>query len=271
MKQNDRLRQIIVLASATIALIGGFIGSGAAGGKPIAEASGGALSADATPVAPDGPAFAIWSVIYAGLIAYAIWQALPAQKTAERHRRLGYPIVLSLLLNAAWILSVQFDLLWASVPVIALLLVVLIGAFRITLASRPRNLIDAIVTDGTVGLYLGWVTIATVANVAAVLAAAGFDGFGLSPDAWGVILIIVAGFIGMGLAVYSKGRLAPSASLSWGIAWVAVGRLTGDLLSTPTAITAIVVVIAIWLVTIIVRVRAPRPLPERDRATASVR
>jgi hypothetical protein len=252
MKQNDRLRQIIVLASATIALIGGFIGSGAAGGKPIAEASGGALSADATPVAPDGPAFAIWSVIYAGLIAYAIWQALPAQKTAERHRRLGYPIVLSLLLNAAWILSVQFDVLWASVPVIVLMLIVLIGAFRITLASRPRNLIDGIVTDGTVGLYLGWVTIATVANIAAVLAAVGFDGFGLSPDTWGVIL-------------------APSASLSWGIAWVAVGRLLGDLQSTPTGITAIVVVVAIGVVTIVARVRAPRPLPERTRSSASVR
>ncbi|GGE95537.1 tryptophan-rich sensory protein [Mycetocola zhadangensis] len=267
MKQNDRLRQIAVLISAIIALIGAFIGSGAAGGTPIAEASGGALSADATPVAPDGPAFGIWSVIYAGLIAYAIWQLLPAQTTAARHRRLGYPIALSLILNAAWILSVQFDLLWASVPVIVILLIVLIGAFRITLASRPRNLIDGIVTDGTVGLYLGWVTIATVANTAAVLAASGFDGFGISPDVWGVLLILVAGVIGIALALYSRGRLAPSAALSWGIAWVAVGRLTGDLLSTPTAIASIVVVIALVLATIIIRVRAPRPLPERTTAT----
>ena len=266
MKQNDRLRQITVLVSAILALIGAFIGSGAAGGTPIAEASGGALSADATPVAPDGPAFGIWSVIYAGLIAYAIWQLLPTQKTAQRHRRLGYPIALSLILNAAWILSVQFDLLWASVPVIVVLLIVLIGAFRLTLGSRPRNIVDGIVTDGTVGLYLGWVTIATVANVAAVLAAAGFDGFGISPDVWGVILIIVAGFIGIGLALYSHGRLAPSAALSWGIAWVAVGRLTGDLLSPPTAIASIVVVVALVLATVIARVRAPRPLPERTAA-----
>ncbi|PWC06498.1 tryptophan-rich sensory protein [Mycetocola zhujimingii] len=268
MKQNDRLRQIIVLVSAVIALTGGFIGSGAAGGTPIAEASGGALSADATPVAPDGPAFGIWSVIYAGLLAYAIWQALPAQKTAARHRRLGYPIALSLILNAAWILSVQFDVLWASVPVIVLLLIVLIVAFRITLASRPANIIDGIVTDGTVGLYLGWVTIATVANTAAVLAAIGFDGFGLSPDAWGVILIVVAGIIGSALALYSKGRLAPTAALGWGIAWVAVGRLAGDFISQPTGIAAIAVVVVLVVVTVVARVRAPRPLPERARAAA---
>lgn len=261
MTSNDRLRQIVVLVSAILALAGAFIGSGAAGGTPIAEASGGALSADATPVAPAGPAFAIWSVIYAGLIAYAIWQLLPAQTRAARHRRLGYPIALSLILNAAWILSVQFDLLWASVPIIVLLLVVLVWAFRLTLASRPSNVIDAIVTDGTMGLYLGWVTIATVANTAAVLTAIGFTGFGLSPDLWGLLLISAAGVIGVGLGLYGRGRLSPAVALCWGIAWVAVGRLTGDLISVPTAITAIAVVAVILLVTIAARVKAPRPLP----------
>ncbi|MBG6237776.1 hypothetical protein IWX78_000719 [Mycetocola sp. CAN_C7] len=261
MRTRDRLRQIVVVISAVLALVGSFIGSGAAGGTPIAEASGGALSADATPVAPDGPAFAIWSVIYAGLIAYAIWQLLPAQKSADRHRRLGLPITLSLLLNAAWILSVQFDLLWASVPIIVLLLIVLVWAFRITLIYRPANLLDGILTDGTISLYLGWVTIATVANVAAVLATIDFTVAGISPDLWGVIVLAVAGAIGVGLALYGRGRLAPTASLCWGIAWVAVGRLTGDLVSVPTAITAIAVVAVIVLVTVAARIRAPHPLP----------
>lgn len=260
---KDRVRQIVVLVSAVLAIAGAFVGSGAAGGTPIAEASGGALSADATPVAPAGPAFAIWSVIYAGLLAYAVWQLLPAQVTDSRHRRLGYPIALSLLLNAAWILSVQFDLLWASVPIIVLLLIVLAGAFRITLASRPKNLVETVVTDGTVGLYLGWVTIATAANVAAVLTAAGFTGLGISPDLWGVLVIAVAGAIGVALALYGRGRLAPSASLCWGIAWVAVGRLTGDLVSVPTAVAAIVAVAVIVVTTVVARVRAPRPLPTR--------
>jgi len=259
--KKDLIRQVVVLVSAILAIVGSFIGSGAAGGTPIAEAAGGALSADATPVAPDGPAFAIWSVIYAGLIAYAIWQFLPAQRTDERHRRLGYPIALSLLLNAAWILSVQFDLLWASVPIIVLLLIVLIRAFRLTLASRPKNLVETIVTDGTVGLYLGWVTIATAANVAAVLAAAGFDGWGFSADLWGAVVIAVAGAIGVGLALYGRGRFAPAASLCWGIAWVAVGRLTGDVISAPTAVVSVLAVAAVLLATVGARIRAPRPLP----------
>ncbi|WP_241972861.1 tryptophan-rich sensory protein [Cryobacterium cryoconiti] len=255
---NDLLRQTVVLVSAILAIVGSFIGSGAAGGTPIQNASGGALAADATPIAPDGPAFGIWTVIYLGLIAYAVWQFLPAQKTDARQRTLGYPIAASLVLNAAWILSIQFDLLWLSVPVIVLLLIVLIRAFQLTLLSRPGNLIETIVADGTVGLYLGWVSVATAANVTAVLVAAGFDGFGLSSDLWAVLVIAVAGLVGVLVAVYGRGRLAPAASLSWGLAWLAVARLTGNLLSTPAAIAANLAVAAIVIVTVTLRVRTPR-------------
>ncbi|TFB62833.1 tryptophan-rich sensory protein [Cryobacterium sp. Hz7] len=267
-KSSDPLRQTVVLASVILAAVGSFIGSGAAGGTPIQNASGGALAADATPIAPDGPAFGIWTAIYLGLIAYALWQLLPAQRTDDRQRALGYPIAASLVLNAAWILSIQFDLLWLSVPVIVLLLVVLIRAFQLTLRTQPKNLIETIVADGTVGLYLGWVAIATAANVTAVLVASGFEGFGLSADLWAVLVIAVAGLVGVVLAIYGHGRLAPAASLCWGLGWVAVARLAGTLLSTPTAIAAIVAVAAILIVTITVRVRTSRSVTSATSATS---
>ncbi len=254
--RSDRLRQIVVISSATFAVIGSFVGSGAAGGTPIQEASGGALAADATLIAPGGPAFAIWTPIYLGLVGYAIWQALPTQKTDARQRRLGYPIALSLVLNAFWILSVQFDLLALSVPVIVALLVVLVGFFRLLRRSPPKNLIETILVDGTMGLYLGWVSVATAANIAAVLVSVGFTGFGLNPDAWGVFVIALAGLVGVGLARYGRGRLAPAAALSWGLGWVAVARLSGQDESMPTAIAAIVAVIVVVGVTIFERVRA---------------
>lgn len=260
---QDRLRQAFVAVSAVLAIAGSIVGSGAAGGTPIQEASGGALSADATPLAPGGPAFGIWSAIYLGLVAYAIWQFLPARKADDRQRRLGYPVAASLLLNAAWILSVQFDLLWLSVPVIVLLLAVLVRAFLITVATRPKDLVEAVVADGTIGLYLGWVCVATAANVTAVLVAAGFDGFGIAPDAWAVGVIAVAGLAGVLLAIYGRGRLAPAASLCWGLAWVAVARLTGEPQSTPTAIAAIVAVVVVAAVTVLLRVRpGPRAVLE---------
>ncbi|WP_309617120.1 tryptophan-rich sensory protein [Salinibacterium sp.] len=251
---RDIVRQVTVGASMVIAVIGAYVGSGAAGGTRIQNAANGALSATSTPLAPDTPAFSIWSVIYLGLIAYAVWQFLPGQSSAERHRRLGYWIAASLILNAAWLLSVQLDLLALSLPIIALLLGVLGWAFVLCLKHRPSGPVDALLTDGTVGLYLGWVSIATAANAAAVFTAAGFDGFGLSPDLWAVIVLAVASAVGVMLAIVGHGRIAPALSLSWGIAWVAVGRLTGELISTPAGIAAIIAAVIIVVVTIIIRV-----------------
>ena len=253
---NDLTRQLTVTISAVLAVVGSFIGSGAAGGTPIQEAAGGALAADATLIAPGSGAFGIWTLIYAGLFAYAVWQFLPAQRTDARHRRLGYPIAASLLLNAAWVLSIQFDLLWLSVPIIAALLVVLILAFRICLALPPKNVVDTIVTDGTVGLYLGWVCVATAANITAALVATGFDGWGIDPEAWAVAVIAVAGLVGVALAIWDRGRIAPTLSLAWGLAWVAIARLTDAPASTATGIAAIVAVAAVIVATVAARVAA---------------
>ena len=253
---KDITRQVTVAVSAVAAVIGSFIGSGAAGGTPIQEASGGALSATATPIAPDVPAFSIWSVIYLGLLAYAVWQLLPKQSGAERHRRLGYWVAASLLLNAAWILSVQFDLLWLSLPVIVALLAVLARAFVLCLRYRPSGVVDAVVTDGTLGLYLGWVSIATAANATAVLVAAGFTGFDVDPDAWAVAVLAIAAAVGVVVGIVGRGRIAPALSLSWGLAWVAVGRLTGELVSVPAGLTAIAAAAVVLLVTAVARVRA---------------
>jgi hypothetical protein len=249
-------RKIVIAASAVVAVVGSFIGSGAAGGTPIQDAAGGALSASSTAIAPGGPAFGIWSVIYVGLIAFAVWQFLPRRADQARHDRLAVPATLSLLFNAAWILSVQFGFLWASEPIIVALLGVLVWAFVVLRRTRPSGIVEAVVTDGTFGLYLGWLCVATAANTAAVLTAAGFRGFGLGQDVWGVGVALVAGLVGVLVAIGGRGRLSPVVSLGWGLAWVAVARLDGPLVSVPTAVAAIVAAAAAVVVTLVVRARA---------------
>ncbi|WP_134194915.1 tryptophan-rich sensory protein [Curtobacterium sp. PhB25] len=239
-------KRIAVAVSAVVAVVGAFVGSGAAGGTPIQDAAGGALSASSTAIAPDGPAFSIWSVVYVGLIAYAIRQLFRTSDD-DRHAKLAVPAILSLLLNAAWILSVQFGFLWASEPIIVALLAVLVWTFTILRRTKPSGVVEAIVTDGTFGLYLGWVCVAT---------AAGFRGFDLGQDVWGVLVAAVAGLVGLLLAVWGRGRLAPMLSLAWGLAWVAVARLDGPLVSTPTAVAAVVAAAAVVVVTVAVRARA---------------
>lgn len=256
MTAADGIRQAAVVASALVAVAGSAVGSGAFGGVPIDEASGGALAADATVLAPAGPAFAIWSVIYAGLVAYAVWQALPARREDARQRRIGWLAAASLVLNAAWILSVQFDLLGLSVPVIAALLAVLLRIFVLIASSRPRGVVEAVLVDGTFGLYLGWVAIATVANVTALLVALGVGSSELNVPV-GIAVLLLAAAAGVVLAVRGRGRLTPALALCWGVGWIAAGRLAGQPDSLPVGVTAIVVALVVLAVTIALRLRHP--------------
>lgn len=254
----DTVRQVVVLVTSVLAIVAAFIGSGAFVGTPIQEAAGGWLDADSTLIAPGQRAFSIWSVIYTGMLAYAIWQLLPGQRADARHRRIGYAVAASLVLNALWIGVVQLDLLGLSLPVIVVLLAVLAWLFVQLRRMPPKNLVDTIVTDGSIGLYLGWVVVATAANATAVLAAAGFTGWGLADETWAVIVIAAAAAVGVALAIWGRGRIAPMLSLCWGLSWVAVARLTDEPESTTTGIAAIIAVAVVVVVTLGMRIVAIR-------------
>ncbi len=259
-RTQDIARQVIILVSSVLAIVAAFIGSGAFFGTPIQEAAGGFLNSDSTLIAPGTGAFRIWSVIYTGMLAYAIWQALPRQRNDERQMRIGWWVAASLILNAIWIGVVQADLLWLSLPVIAVLLAVLCRIFVILRRTTPKNKVEVVVADGAIGLYLGWVIIATAANATAILVAAGFDGFGIVPEFWSSLVLAVAAAVGIALAFWGGGRIAPALSLCWGIAWVAIARFTDEPYSPPTAVAAIIAVVLIVAATIIARVRHDRAM-----------
>lgn len=240
---------IVTIIAVAAAIVLAFIGSGALGGTAVSEAAGGALSADATPLAPGGPAFSMWSVIYVGLAVYAVYQLLPAQRASARHARLRPWAALSALLNAGWLAVIQADSIWGSVLVIVVLLLVLIKILLILRSESPTSVLDTIITDGTFGLYLGWVAVATAANISALIASFGIDLFsGWEWAAAGVLAVVAA--IGAALAVYTRGRIAPALAMSWGLGWIAAARTSGDfesgiIIAAAAGASAIVLVTAI--------------------------
>ncbi|WP_206489567.1 tryptophan-rich sensory protein [Rhodococcus sp. KRD162] len=241
----------VVMVSAVAAVVVSFLGSGAWIGTPIAEAAGGALSATSTLVAPAGPAFSIWSVIYTGLIVYAVWQFLPGR--TARHDALRAPIVASMLLNAAWILAIQLGQVWLSVVVIVALLAVLVRVFVLLQQRTPEGLADAVITDGTMGLYLGWVCVATIANISAWLVSLGItDG----ARVWAVVVLVVAAAVGVLLVRYSSGAIAPTLSIVWGLGWLAQGRLSGELTDATVGWTAVLAAAIVAVSTVGTRLRS---------------
>ena len=250
---RDRLRQLFVTASMAFAILGTLYGFGVFGTR-VEESSGGALAADATLLAPATRAFSIWSVIYVGLAAYTVWQWLPKATTDARARSIGWLAGASLILNASWLLVTQVGQIWVSVGVILALVVVLGLLVQRLGAGRASGVPEAIVVDGTFGLYLGWVTIATAANITAALVSSGVS-FGAA-DPWiGAAVVAVAAAIGAVLALRLGGRLAVAGALSWGLAWIAVARLTSEPASVVVAVAAIIAVVVVLGSALLVRLR----------------
>lgn len=229
---------VLTAVAMALAIAGAFLGSGAWGGTPIREASGGWLNTDSTLLSPAGPAFGIWSVIYCGLGAYAIWQFTATASTSTLHARTRGWVIASALLNAAWIGVVQLGWLPVSLAVIAILLAVLIRLFVLLVTTEASSGMERWLMWVVFGLYLGWVNVASIANTAALLGS-----LGVGQDAGWVIplavaLLVVAVLIGLGTCWYSRGHLGAPLAMAWGIAWIGVSRLESPNESATVAIAA---------------------------------
>jgi hypothetical protein len=243
-------RQIAVISALGFTLVAVLVGVGGLGGTAVEDSQGGQLSEQGSYLAPAGPAFSIWSVIYAGLLAYAVWQALPSQRASARQRAIGWWIALTIVLNGLWLVAAQFLTIEWTVIVIVLLLIALCITFRISVLTRtPRaGFVDALLIDGVTGLHLGWVTLATVANTAAWLTGIVPESWGDAASAWGLAVLAVVAVIGVAIAWVSGWRIAPGLALAWGLSWLAVGRLSGEPANEAIGIAAIVVAAIVLLV-----------------------
>ena len=246
MTSSDRARQIVVTLAEIFCVLGTLIGVGVIG-TPVSESAGGSLSADATLLAPAGPAFSIWSVIYVGLAAYTVWQWLPTEGRSELAERTGWMVAGSMVLNAVWLLVTQQGWVWVSVVVILALLLVLVR-LALEVVSSDSGSTGAFGTwlvRATVGLYLGWVSVATFANIAAALVGSGVPATGGSAVVWGLVGLVVAGALAVTLVRMPGVRWFVAAAVVWGLAWLVWGRLTDEPRSTVTAVAAAVVALAV--------------------------
>lgn len=261
---NDRTRQIFVTLSEVACIIGTLVGTGAIGTR-VAESSGGSLAADATLLAPAGPAFSIWSVIYLGLLGYTIWQWLPSKRQDPAARATGWLAGISMLLNAGWLLVTQVGLIWLSVLVMAAL-VVCLGELMRRIRMVPggagdaagrggRRGLDWLVLDGTFGAYLGWVSVAAAANVTAAAVASGRTLGWLGDQLLAVAVIAVAALIGVWLLRVYGAPVALAAAMAWGLSWIAVGRWGDSPSSLMVGVAAVLAAVLLIVVTLVQQLR----------------
>jgi hypothetical protein len=187
---------------------------------------------------PSGYVFAIWGVIYIGWIAFAIYQALPAQRESPRLRRLGYLFAVSGFANATWLFCWHYNRFGLSVLVMLTLLALLIASYlSLNVGKTPAGRGERWCVDIPFGVYLGWITVATVANVTDLLYLLQWNGFGISPQAWTVIMLAVASLLGLAMALTRRDS-AYLIVLVWSFAGIGVKQAGAPLVANSAWLAA---------------------------------
>ena len=151
-------------------------------------------------ITPANYAFAIWGVIYLGLFAFAIYQALPNQRENLILQKLGYKLALASLAQIIWIFCFLYRQFALSFVLMVAILISLIWAY-LSLPTSSTKQRDKWFIAIPVSTYLAWISVATIVNGAIVLEYWQWNGWGLSPQIWTVIMLLVAGVIGFSMAV----------------------------------------------------------------------
>jgi len=236
------LKWLNIMAFLFTVLVNGLAGSTTIlGGKNTAQIS----DANPTLITPAGYVFSIWGVIYILLGVFVVFQALPSEKGKDYQKRIGWLFVLSSLLNIAWLFLWQFEYLSLSVVLMFLLLATLISIYlRLNIGKSTAPLREKLAVHAPFSVYLGWITIASIANVAVTLVSVNWDGFGINPETWATLIVIIALLITL-IVIATRKDVAYGLVIIWALVGIAVKQSENQNIVMITEISAIIVAIAL--------------------------
>ncbi len=221
------------------------------GGKVTAEIS----DANFTLITPAGYVFSIWGVIYILLGIFVVYQALPSQKSNKYQNKIGWFFVLSSIINITWLFLWQFEYLVFSVVLIFMLLATLIAIYlRLGIGKSKVNLRERIAVQLPFSTYLGWITIASIANVATTLVSINWNGFEINPETWASMIILIALLLSL-IVVAKRKDVAYGLVIIWAFVGISVAQTSHQTIVTLTQISAIIILFTLAVLVIIGKLR----------------
>ncbi|RPD39683.1 tryptophan-rich sensory protein [Chitinophaga barathri] len=210
--------------------------------------------------------FSIWSIIYLGLLGFAgyqLWLSFTKGHEAELSAfivRMKYWFLLNCLGNACWLFAWHYDQIWLSLLFMFMILFTLgkiHSNFRIAHPGAPLR--EKIFIHFPFGIYLGWISIATIANIFAFLVSVGWTGWGLSQVTWAVTGMII-GTLAALFMIFRHNNTSYVLVCIWafyGIILKQEATLTRD---SPPIIAAGTVIIAVLALSVLMQLLRKRPL-----------
>jgi hypothetical protein len=212
------MRTLVLLSVLATLVVNGLANTLPINGQTTAEIS----SRYPVLFTPANYVFSIWGLIYLGLIAFAIYQALPVQRDNPRLMRSRPWLALSGVANSAWLLLWHYERLPLTlVAMLALLGLLILTYVRMEIGRRPIPRGERWLAQLPISIYLGWVSVATIANASALLYDLSWNGWGIAAETWTLIMIATALAIGW-LMVVRRGDVPFPLVLVWAFAGIAI-------------------------------------------------
>jgi hypothetical protein len=198
---------------------------------------------------PEGITFSIWSIIYLFLIIFMLYQILDLVKK-EKHdmtyiEKIGGWFIIASLANILWIFLWHYEQVTLSLVAMLILFISLLMIYlSLNIGLSITSLKEKIAVHTTISIYLGWITVATIANVTAVLVKLNVGELVLGQATWTIIVIAVATLITLLILVRRK-DIAYSLIIIWALIGIILKRLNTDPIYTNIAITATIAILII--------------------------
>ena len=239
---STKTKRILMIASLIVTLVV----NGLANALPLNGLTTGEVS-DRYPVlfVPAGYVFSIWGLIYLALIVFAVYIITKRGLANEKIDSIAWWFVGANIFNAAWIFFWHYELFPVTLVVMLGLLVSLIAIYlKLGIGKTKRDLLEKLVVATPFSIYLGWITVATVANVAQLLYVSGWRGGPISQPAWTVIMIVIASVIG-GLMIFLRNEIGHPLVLTWAFVGIWVKQQGNNNLVAITALIFAILIAAL--------------------------
>jgi len=203
---------------------------------------------------PAGLTFSIWGVIYLLLLGFIVSQSLSLfneKPTPEFVQRIGGLFVVNCLANMAWIFVWHYQMPLIAFGIMLVILITLINIYQqLEIGKREVSTRELWTAHIPFSVYLGWISIATIANATTVLVDMGWQGGAISEGTWTIVMIIVGGMLGL-LFLFTRRDVAFGLVIVWALAGINIKRSMTEPFYANIATTASIVAGVVFIFTIV--------------------